>query len=281
MSEIGTRTDIFTITGSSIAHDPFSPTNKSRNPLIHSNFKTNISIEEMTGQSHQYKWGIKGYRMPVSQSQMLTMPKISMPKETNQRYMDKVVKMSLLTPDPSHYSKAIKWKGKLGIMQKSNRQTFLDETIKSSSKLPSPSTYSPTKHFKLDRVKFEKSIKHSHLADIEYNADKVPGPTYNPNFDAVLNKSRSTKILPVGKHDEKKSWRVEQNDTPNPATYTEIEKGVPLVKTNSPKFKFSKSKRNFFTDDAQKRKSVNPSPDRYNSIDESKIYKVMAKARKY
>ena len=281
MSDIGTRTDVFSMTGSSIAHGTFSPTNKSRNKLIHQHFKTEISIEEMTGQSHAYKWGIPGYIISVSQSQMLSIPKISFPKEKGQTYMDRVVKMSMATPDPTHYSKKIEWKGKLGIMQKGERQTFLGEAIKKGAKLPSPNTYSPEKKQKLQKVKFEKALKPSHLADIQYVADQVPGPSYTPNFDTVLNKSKSAKIMPAGKHDQKNKWKIEKNDSPNPLTYTEIEKAVPLIKTNSPRLKFPKVKRTFFTDDAIKKSSTNPSPDRYSSIDESRIHKILAKARRY
>lgn len=165
-------------------------------------------------------------------------------------------------------------------MKGGERVTFLEEAAKKGALLPSPSQYSPTKHLKISKVKFEKAERSSFLDDIVYNADKVPG-SYNPKKDVVLKKVLSAKILPPGKHDQKKGWRTEQNDSPNPQSYKELDRATRLIKQSSPSIAFSKSKRNLFTDDFIKIRNISPSPDKYNSIDESKIVKVMAKPRRY
>lgn len=275
------RSDIFSASGSSITHGPLSPVSRTRNPLMRTKLKTEITVREMVGISSAYKWGIDDYIIPLSESQKPNTIKYSVPKEKNQTYMDKIIKNGGVNPDPAHYNIKTNWKGRLGVMKGGERQTFLNETMKISSKLPSPDSYSPDKHFKLLKGKVDKAIKPSHLDDIEFNADGVPGPVHSPNIEFVLRKTRSTKILPPGKHDQKKHWRVEQNDSPNPCSYTELGKATTMVQTNSPRFKFPKEKRSFFTDEIQKKKGNNPSPDRYNSINEAKVYKVMAKTRRY
>ena len=281
MNEYQERRDVFSASGSSITHGPLSPLSRTRNPLIRTKLKTEISVREMVGISNAYKWGIEEYNIPLSESQKPRPIKYSIPKEKNQTYMDKIIRRGGINPDPAHYDIKSKWKAQLGVMKGGERQTFLNETMKVSSKLPSPNSYSPSEKLGFHKVKFAKAIKASHLDDIEFNADKVPGPIHSPKIEFVLKKSRSTRILPLGKHDQKKHWRVEQNDSPNPCSYKELEKATILVQTNSPRCKFSKDKRNFFTDDIQKKKSNNPSPDKYNSINESKIYKIMAKSRRY
>jgi len=236
----------------------------------------------MTGQAHTYKWGIQGYRVPLTESQVMSPAKISFTKEKGQTYMDKIIKLSESKPDPCKYSKTLQWKGPLGVLKGGKRNTFLDEAIKSSSKLPGPNTYSPIKKFKKTMVKIGTSEKDSHLADIEFVAAALPGPVYTPKKEIIMKRIKSVKVMPIGKNDYlRTSSTLEKNDTPNPCSYTELEKALNLVKTNSPKFRFPKGRRTMFTDDIEKNKSKSPSPDAYKSIDESKIYKVMAKNRRY
>ena len=65
----------------------------------------------------------------------------------------------------------------------------------------------------------------------------------------------------------------------NLGTLEELEKTMGHVKSRQPQIKFNRSKRSLFTDEVIKQKRNSPSPGQYNA-DESKVYKVMAKARR-
>lgn len=280
MSDIFSRADTLSKTGSTITHGAFSPTARTRNPLLARHSKTEITLQEMTGQDKTTKWGIEGYRVPVHELQLPTAPKFTMTKESNRRYFDQIVKRSSGLPDPGQYSRTVLWKGKLGVMKGGKRTTFLDEQMKNSSKLPSPDSYSPVKPNKSPRTKFEKAEKISFLSDVRYLGEGVPSPA-SPAKDYILHKVKSAKIMPLGKPDLKR-WKIEKNDLPAfcNSSLEDLDKTFEMVKTSQPKMKFSKSKRILFTDDIIKMHGKSPSPDTYKTIDESKIYKVMAKSRR-
>lgn len=281
MSESLSRADTFTRTGSSITHGALSPTFKSRNTLGQRQLKTQISLQEMIGNS-ETKWGIEGYKLPVHHLMQPNSPKYSMTKEADKRYMDMIVKRSEGLPDPCRYNKTVLWKGKLGVMKGGKRTTFLDEAIHKSSKWPSPSEYSPKKVFKNgNNCKFEKSGRISYLDDTRFLAGTTPAPI-SPSKEVILAKVKSAKILPLSNRDKKANWKIDKTELPafNNSTFEELEKSTNMVKASQPKIVFTKSKRLLFTDDIIKAKKNSPSPDHYKSIDDSKIYKIMAKNRR-
>ena len=166
MSSIATRSSALSLTGSSITHGAFSPATRKRNTVGLNRNKTDISIKAMTGQDEGAKFGIQGYTLPKHFMMLADSPKFSVPKESNKRYFDQVVRKSETIPEPGKYTKTMLWKGKMGVMKGVKRTTFIEDNMKRSAKMPGPSEYSPEKKFKQSQVKFEKSQKSSFLDNV-------------------------------------------------------------------------------------------------------------------
>uniref|UniRef100_A0A7S3KGM7 Uncharacterized protein n=1 Tax=Euplotes crassus TaxID=5936 RepID=A0A7S3KGM7_EUPCR len=284
LTRLDNRESTFSMTGSSITHGTFSPTSRTRNPLVPKKMKTEISIKEMTGQidGSGANFGIQGYNIPKHFLSSDGTPKFSFPKEKDRRYLQQHVKRKEYVPEPGRYNKTMVWKGPLGILKGGTKGNFLDVTIKKSSKLPGPNHYSPTKKEHLKQGKIGKSYRSSYFDQVEFDAATTPAPT-SPSKVSILKKVQSVKILPPGKHDGKDAWRVKKDGSPacNNSTLEELEKATKIVKRDSPKINFPKGKRKMFTYDIERTQKNKPSPCQYKPMETKFLHKVMAKPRRY
>ena len=78
-------------------------------------------------------FGIEGYRCPRSTTVLPSVPRWTVPKEKNKRYIDMVMKRSKGLPCPTKFHKTRVWKtGTIDLKLMAKRKTFLDEVGKKS-----------------------------------------------------------------------------------------------------------------------------------------------------
>jgi len=283
MSDGLSRADTLSMTGSNaFSYGAFSPNASSRNLLMPTKFKTEISVNNATGNEKSNKWGISGYKMPLHHYMAPTSPRFSIPKEAGKRFFEQIAERSRKIPEPGKYSTTTLWKGNLGKINSGKKQTFLDDTIKNSSALPGPSAYAPTDVKKNMGGKFSKSTRQSYLDDVRYLGENGPS-CGSPNNQSVLPNSKSAKILSMSKKEKEQSWKPTKIDSPafNKSSMEQLDKTMNLLKTSLPNVKFSKSPRVLFTDEIIKKKRLSPSPCQYSTVDDSRITKIMARPRRY
>ena len=249
MSDIFSPIQTFSKTGSSIINSPLSSTRLSRNNDIDRNtLSHSISVTDMIkSQRHDHSNRKIGLQFEST-------PRYSVPKN-KESYMNRITKHSESIPEPSKYSKTAVWKAPLGVMKGSKRNTFLAEAMQRSKHLPAPSAYSPTFKKNISQGRFDKTERLCFLDDVMANSMAIPS-SYASDKNKVLSKVLSAKILPPGKHDKSKGWKVPQNDSPNPQSYREIDRGLRIIKNKSTAVSFSKAKRTLFTDEAIKAKTI-------------------------
>ena len=110
--------------------------------------------------------------------------------------------------------------------------------------------------------------------DVEYLSSVTPSAMYL-NIYTKLPRSKGAPDLKAGLN-----WKVKKKDGPDPQSYSNKEKAFStLVSKLSPKFKYGKSEREFFTKTIPKRKDWVPGAGKYETIDYNKIHRRLSTKR--